>query len=46
VNLRAELEIIGLNHKLDELREIKWIELLEIQQKQISLLEKLVTEKS
>jgi uncharacterized membrane protein len=46
VNLRAELEIIGLHHKIDELREIKWIELLEIQQKQIGLLEKLVMEKS
>jgi uncharacterized membrane protein len=46
VNLRAELEIIGLNHKLDELREIKWIELLEIQQKQIALLEKIVMKNS
>jgi uncharacterized membrane protein len=46
VNLRAELEIIVLNHKLDELRDIKWIELIEIQQKQIALLEKLVEEKS
>jgi len=45
VNLRAELEIIGLNHKLDDLREQKWIDLLEIQQKQIGLLEKLLTEK-
>jgi uncharacterized membrane protein len=45
VNLRAELEIIGLHHKIDELREIKWIELIEIQQKQIDLLEKIVSEK-
>jgi uncharacterized membrane protein len=46
VNLRAELEIIGLHHKIDELREIKWIELIDIQQKQIALLEKIVSEKS
>jgi uncharacterized membrane protein len=46
VNLRAELEIIGLHHKIDDLREQKWIDLLEIQQKQIELLEKLIVEKS
>jgi uncharacterized membrane protein len=42
VNLRAELEIIGLHHKIDDLREQKWIDLIEIQQKQIALLEKIV----
>jgi len=46
VNLRAELEIIGLHHKIDELREIKWIELIEIQQRQIDLLEKLLAGKT
>lgn len=45
VNLRAELEIIGLHHKIDELREIKWLELIEIQQRQIALLEKIVAER-
>ncbi len=46
VNLKAELEIMSLHQKVDELREIKWIELIEIQQKQIEMLEKLLREKA
>lgn len=45
VNLKAELEIRNLHEKLDELRERKWAELIEIQQQQILLLEKLFSEK-
>lgn len=45
VNLKAELEIRNLHEKLDELRERKWTELIEIQQQQILLLEKLLSEK-
>ena len=45
VNLKAELEILSLHKKLDELREKKWLELIEIQQKQIELLEKLLEKK-
>ena len=44
VNLKAELEIRNLHEKLDELREQKWAELVEMQQKQIALLEKLLLE--
>ena len=42
VNLKAELEILGLHKKVDTLREQQWIELLEMQQRQIHLLTKLV----
>jgi uncharacterized membrane protein len=45
VNLKAELEICSLHQKIDELREKKWLELIEIQQKQIELLEKLLEKK-
>ena len=33
INLKAELEIRSLHEKLDTLREQKWLELIEIQQK-------------
>ena len=42
VNLKAELEIRQLQEKLDELRDTKWAELVEMQQQQIRLLEKLL----
>lgn len=45
VNLKAELEILSLHQKIDELREKKWLELIELQQKQIELLEKLLEKK-
>ena len=38
VNLKAELEILSLHEKLDDLRDQKWIELVKIQQQQIGLL--------
>jgi uncharacterized membrane protein len=41
VNLKAELEIRRLHEKIDELRENKWIELLEIQSRQIQILEEI-----
>ena len=44
VNLKAELEILGLHEKVDELRESKWAELLMLQQEQISLLTQLLQE--
>lgn len=44
VNLKAELEIGRLHEKFDDLREQKWSELVEMQQQQIKLLEKLVRE--
>ena len=38
VNLKAELEILSLHEKIDELREKNWAELIEMQQEQIRLL--------
>jgi uncharacterized membrane protein len=42
VNLKAELEILSLHEKLDELRESKWTELIQMQQEQIKLLTELI----
>ena len=42
VNLKAELEILSLHEKLDELREKSWSELIVMQQEQIGLLAKLL----
>ncbi len=44
VNLKAELEILGLHEKIDELRESKWTELIKMQQEQIELLTQLLKE--
>ncbi len=41
VNLKAEVEILALHEKLDELRDRAWRELLDMQQRQLALLEKL-----
>jgi uncharacterized membrane protein len=41
VNLKAELEIMGLHEKLDSLREHQWGELIAIQQEQLGLLSQL-----
>ena len=45
VNLKAEMEIEVLHQKLDELREQKWAELVEMQQEQIRMLTRLLEEK-
>lgn len=45
VNLKAELEIANLHEKFDELRETKWLELIDLQQKQIKMLEKILNVK-
>jgi uncharacterized membrane protein len=42
VNLKAELEILALHHKLDTLREAQWAELVGMQQEQIALLQRLL----
>ncbi len=39
VNLKAEMEIEQLHSKLDTLREKQWSELVELQQRQIAMLE-------
>jgi uncharacterized membrane protein len=46
VNLKAELEILSLHEKLDELRDSKWTELITLQQEQLSLLQQLLKERS
>jgi uncharacterized membrane protein len=45
INLKAELEILSLHEKLDELRDQKWGELIQMQQKQIELLTQLLKER-
>lgn len=45
VNLKAEMEIVALHTKLDEIREHKWSELLTLQQQQLELLMKLAGSK-
>lgn len=42
VNLKAELEILGLHQKIDFLREEQWKELVDLQQEQIRMLTQLV----
>jgi uncharacterized membrane protein len=42
VNLKAELEIMGLHEKMDLLREKQWSELISIQQEQLRLLSQLI----
>lgn len=41
VNLKAELEISALQAKVDELREVDWQRLIELQQEQLALLARL-----
>jgi uncharacterized membrane protein len=38
VNLKAELEILSLHEKLDQLRDAQWLDLVALQQEQIRLL--------
>lgn len=45
VNLKAELEILGLHEKLDSLRDQQWAELILMQQEQIKLLTQLLRER-
>lgn len=42
VNLKAELEIMLLHQKLDELRQTQWGELLQMQREQLALLGNLI----
>ena len=42
VNLKAELEIMHLHEKFNELRDFSWIDLAHMQQQQIEMLERLV----
>jgi uncharacterized membrane protein len=44
VNLKAELEIMQLHEKFNDLRDSSWVELVRMQQHQIDLLERLTSE--
>jgi uncharacterized membrane protein len=44
VNLKAELEIMGLHEKMDTLREKQWTELIAIQQEQLQLMGAMIDE--
>jgi uncharacterized membrane protein len=41
VNLKAELEIMQLHEKFNELRDFSWIDLVRMQQRQIEMLDRL-----
>jgi len=41
VNMKAEMEILALHEKLDELREKAWRDLLDLQQRQIEMLRRI-----
>jgi uncharacterized membrane protein len=38
VNTKAEMEILGLHAKLDDIRDEKWVELMKAQERQLALL--------
>ncbi len=44
VNLKAELEIMQLHEKFNELRDSLWVDLIRMQQQQIEMLKRLVSE--
>jgi uncharacterized membrane protein len=41
INTKAELEILALHAKLDDLREQQWVRLIELQERQLAILDKL-----
>jgi uncharacterized membrane protein len=45
INIKAELEIVALHTKLDEIRDQKWAELMKAQEEQITLLTQFVRSK-
>ena len=45
VNLKAELEILELHHKMDTLREEQWQQLIAMQNDQINILKDLLQQK-
>jgi uncharacterized membrane protein len=46
VNTKAEMEIVGLHAKLDEIRDEKWVELMKAQEKQLALLAQLAGQRT
>lgn len=43
VNLKAELDIMQLHEKFNELHDLLWVELISMQQRQIEMLERLLS---
>jgi len=46
VNTKAEMEVAGLHAKLDEIRDVQWLELIKIQQQQLALLTELAASRA
>jgi len=46
VNVKAELEIVALHTKLDEIRDQKWTDLIAIQNQQLEVLRQLAAERT
>jgi len=46
VNMKAEMEVAGLHAKLDEIRDVQWLELMKIQQQQLALLTELAARRA
>ena len=43
INTKAEIEIVALHAKLDEIRDQKWVELMKVQEQQLALLAQLAS---
>ena len=41
INLKAEMEVMGLHVKVDELRDRQWAALVDLQDRQLKLLERI-----
>ena len=41
INLKAEMEVMSLHEKIDHLRDRQWVELIQLQTRQLELLEKI-----
>ena len=44
VDMKAEMEIMQLHEKFNELRDLYWVDLVQMQQRQIEMLERLLTD--
>ena len=46
INTKAEIEIVALHAKLDEIRDQKWVELMKVQEQQLALLAQLASQQA
>jgi len=44
VDMKAEMEIMQLHEKFNELRDTYWVDLVQMQQRQIEMLERIIAE--